>query len=250
MSIRAHDRSDDEAIRRVWDVLEIKNLMGRHAYYHAYDLHEEEIDALWVSSPENQETASFGQNFGYQVGLDRIRRYYVTENKEMKQKELALLIESDPSIEDRPENLSLGTMLMHTLTTPYVEVAGDGKTAQGLWYSPGQVTVAKPGGGVDRMWMYEKYGVDFMRETDGWKIWRLFVGTDFAITPGSLMKDQPVPGAEEQEDSWQEMSIAMTAYSPRYNWTEYPRIPVPYGSYDPSFGNGPEGNPRFSKGDA
>jgi hypothetical protein len=92
--------------------------------------------------------------------------------------------------------------------------------------------------------------VDFIREADGWKIWRLFVGTDFALTPGSLMKDRPVPDAEEPEDSWQEMSIAMTAYSSRYNWTEYPRIPAPYVHYDSSFGNGPEGNPRFIKGDA
>jgi hypothetical protein len=88
--------------------------------------------------------------------------------------------------------------------------------------------------------------VDFIREPDGWKIWHLFVGTDFAITPGSLMKDLPVPEREEREDSWQEMSIELAAYTSRYNWSEYPRIPAPYVSYEPSSGNGPEGNPRFN----
>jgi hypothetical protein len=249
MKVNTRSYTDDEAIRRVWDVLEIKNLMGRHAYYHAYDMHGEELDTLWVAEPENRKTASFGQNFGYQIGFYRIHHYYVTINRQMRQKELELMIAADPSIENTPENAGRGMMLIHTLTTPYIEVAGDGMTAQGLWYSPGQVTVAKPDGSVDRMWMYEKYGVDFIRESGDWKIWHLFVGTDFALEPGSFMKDQPVPDVKKREESWQEMSIAMDAYSSRYNWTAYPRIPTPYQSYDPAFGNGPEGNPDFGKGD-
>jgi hypothetical protein len=54
-------------------------------------------------------------------------------------------------------------MIMHTLTTPIIEVAGDGKTAKGMWYSPGQVTEVGQDGKPMAMWMWEKYGADFER---------------------------------------------------------------------------------------
>jgi hypothetical protein len=216
---------------------------------HAYDMHEEELDKLWVKEPGNEKSASFGQNWGYQIGMERIYQYYVKSNNEEKKRDLESLAAADSSIEITPDNLGIGSMLMHTLTTPYVEVAGDGKTAQGLWYSPGQVTVAHPNK-VDCMWMYEKYGVDFIRESDGWKIWHLFVGTDFAIKPGEFMRDIPVPDRAQDEKGWQAMSIEMQAYTPRHNWTLYPYIPQPYETFDPARGNGPEGNPAYGKGES
>jgi hypothetical protein len=162
---------------------------------------------------------------------------------------LELLIKSDSSIENSPENIGLGSMAFHALTTPYVEIAGDGKTAKGLWYSPGLVAVAATDG-VDSLWVYENYGVDFIREADGWKIWHLFIGTDFSLVPGALMKDMPVSDTEEDEVAPPEMSIVMNAYSARHNRPAYPYIPQPYETYDPAFGNGPEGNPKYGKGDA
>ena len=56
--------TDEELIQRVTDVMEIRNVMGRHAYYHAKGLHEKELKEIWVQKPENQKTASFGQNWG------------------------------------------------------------------------------------------------------------------------------------------------------------------------------------------
>lgn len=35
--------------------MEIRNVMGRHAYYHAKGLHEKELKEIWVQKPENQE---------------------------------------------------------------------------------------------------------------------------------------------------------------------------------------------------
>ena len=61
--------------------------------------------------------------------------------------------------------------------TPVIEVAGDGKTAKGIWYSIG--IGVRPNVNSDgtytksTSWMWEKYAVDFIKEDGKWKIWHL-----------------------------------------------------------------------------
>lgn len=244
--------TDEERMQRVWDVYQIKNVMGRHAYYHAYDMHAEELDRIWVKKPENMATASFGQNWGYQVGMDLIRENYAVKNELSRKKTLEAMHRADPDIEIRTENHALGCMLMHNLTAPYVEVAGDGKTAQGMWYAPGQVTFTDENG-TNAMLMYEKYGVDFIKEDGEWKIWHLFIGTDFAIKPGDMMSEQPVDMPkfdlnDEDEETNLKLTYEFEAYTSRYNWTQYPIIPRPYETFADTVSNGPEGNPYFEGG--
>lgn len=241
-----HVFTDEERILRVWDVIEIKNLMARHAYYHSYNLHDKELNELWVRKAELRKTASFGQNWGYQVGMDAIRDYYCDQCVLDHQADLDAMAAAYPDIENTPENLGLGQMLMHQLSTPYVEISGDGRTAQGLWYSPGQVTVAHPDG-TEALWMYERYGVDFVREEDGWKIWHLFVGTDFMFPAGADYTKEPI--SEEPMEAFAPMTYEFEAYTSRYNYMQYPAIPQPYETFtDPQvISNGPEGNPRFRK---
>lgn len=190
--------TDEELIQRVTDVLEIRNVMGRHAYYHSKGMHEQELKELWVQKPENQKTASFGQNWGYNVGMERIDAYYGKGSVENYKKDLEELAATDPSVKVTPENVGIGSLVIHMLTAPYIEVAGDGKTAQGLWYSPGAVGGVHPDH-ADGMLMYEKYGVDFMKEDGEWKIWHLFVGTDFAVPAGQDLEGRHALGDREED---------------------------------------------------
>jgi len=243
--------TDAEIIQRVYDVYLIKNVMARHAYYHAYDMHEEEIDEIWVSEPENKKTASFGQNWGYQVGLELIRENYAVKNDLNRMKDLRALRTKHPEIEYESANRATGSMLMHCLTTPYIEVAGDGETAQGMWYSPGQITFTKQDG-VDAMYMFELYGADFIKEGGQWKLWHLFIGTDFMHLPGVDMKTVPVDTPkfdlnDEDEATNMVLTYEFEAYTSRYNWHHYPAIPKPYGTFSEAVSNGPEGNPNFGK---
>ena len=68
-----------------------------------------------------------------------------------------------------------GAVFFHHLDTPIIEVAADGKTARGAWWSPGHETFPRgdrePGQGA--IWAWSKYGADFIKEDDGWKIWRI-----------------------------------------------------------------------------
>lgn len=244
--------TDAELMQRVYDTHEVANVMARHAYYHAYNLHGEEIDKIWVRKPENQATASFGQNWGYQVGLDLIRRNYDEINVRSRKKDLERLRAKYPELALKEENYGAGSMLIHALTTPYIEISGDGQTAQGLWYAPGQVTVTHPDR-VDAMYIYERYGADFIKEDGEWKLWHLFIGTDFAITPGHIMANEPVDMPEfDLNDGDDETNMVLThefkAYTSRYNYFRYPAIPKPYETFtDPQVvSNGPEGNPNFN----
>jgi hypothetical protein len=70
----------------------------------------------------------------------------------------------------------VGVMNIHALTTPVVEVAGDGKTAKGIWLSIGVETGPEPGKDKPQgYWAWCKYGVDFIKEEGKWKIWHLHV---------------------------------------------------------------------------
>ena len=250
--------TDEELIQRVTDVLEIRNVMGKHAYYHAKGMHQQELKEIWVQKPENQATASFGQNWGYNVGMKRIDAYYGQGSVENNKRDLEALAAADPSIEVKPENYGMGSMVIHALTAPYVEVAVDGQTAQGLWYSPGAVGGVHPDGTASGMLMYEKYGVDFIKEDGEWKIWHLFVGTDFAVPAGQdltgdtvleqerkiaagEMEARPVPVIDDPD------FIAMEAYTNKYNYSFYPPLPEAYYTFADCTSNGPEGNPNYKK---
>jgi hypothetical protein len=234
--------SDEQRIRRVWDVLEIKNLMSRRAYYHSFHLRKLELETLWVQEPANKATASLGENNGYIVGMEAIVTSYLEAFTAKLQNDLEQLHAKNPSIQNTPENLGIGSMQIAQMTTPYVEIAGDGKTAQGLWYAPGQKTTTTADG-VEAHWVYQLIGADFIREEAGWKLWHLFVGTDFEFNSGSDFSKLPIDLEENAPNM--PFTIPMMAYTSRYNWYFYPTIPEPCATFANCVSNGPEGNPKF-----
>ena len=177
--------SDDEQIRRVWDMEEVKDLMARRAYLYMQSLRREEIETLWVQKPENKETAVFGSNWGFYLGLDNISAWYVGEHGNLRQAQLDAIAKNDPSVKNIPENLGFGSMIAAPLSTALVEIAGDGKTAQGLWYSIGQRTDPNGDGTASAHWVCGKIGADFMKEDGVWKIWRVVEAPDIIVEPGT-----------------------------------------------------------------
>ena len=149
-------RSNEERIIRVWDIEQIKDLMSRRTVYETNGQREEELRDLWVQLPENQKTASFGRNWGYYVGMDEIKRYYVTQYNEQVQAEIAKLSDVDVP--------GTGRFLFHPLSTPNVNLAEDGKTAQGTWYSIGADCYPAENGKADCNWNCQKICADFIKE--------------------------------------------------------------------------------------
>lgn len=238
--------TDYEALSRAYDILQIKNVMGRHAYHHALGTHRAELDEIWSA----REDISWGNNWGYWVGRETMYGYYADAKEVQDEATLRLMAKANPTIEVKPENFQMGALLMHTLTTPLVEVAEDGKTAQGMWYSLGQVTNAGPDGKATGQWMHERYAVDFIKEDDQWKIWHFFVGTDLGTEAGKPFtgKMGPAPDADpEQAKAMREIMEALPKptipgefYHCKYGWHNEPHFPVPYATHTAALSYGPE----------
>ena len=226
--------SELETMRRVWAVEEIKDLMSRRAMYSANEERERELNELWVSEPEHASTAAFGRNYGYYVGKDAIRGYYVDRHKA----KLAGLG-------------GKGFMECHAVSTPYVELAGDGRSARGLWYSIGQETYPGPDGKPQALWVNDKIAADFLLEEDGWKIWRLLISNDVwhpAGVPMMAMPDKLPPEMDWIREEFGTPDVEMKVHDPLYLWSDdFPTMPKPYETMDVTRSYGPEGHPSYRK---
>ncbi len=152
----------DKAGQYAQDRLDCENLMSMHEWYHSAFMNDVELKTIWVQKSENAKEAVFAQNSGYWKGMDKITAYYgapVTDKKAVA-----------------------GHFQMHTATTAVVVVAKDRETAKGIFYTPGMIGTYDSGS-----WMWERYGVDFIREDGVWKIWHLHIYTDFAVPVGEGM---------------------------------------------------------------
>ena len=220
-----HEYSDDELIRRVTDIEEVKKLANKRVYYMINEWREKELDELWVSESEHTKTASFGKNTGYYVGLDSIRKWYTAGQG------------------------GVGTLYQHPISTGLVELAGDGKTAKGLWYSIGNEAMAQADGTARVQWMLGKVAADFIREEDGWKIWHLVISTDVDCQAGHDYGEYPVYedwSADSTNPVRREFgrpTVEMLTHDVTFNWWDnYPPMPPRnYKTFTDDISYGPEG---------
>ena len=167
------------------DVQEIQNLMSRRAFYHSVGRNELEL-ALWAK----KSPIRWAQNQGCWVGMDSLKVYYDDINRKMQAGDLKHLATLNPAIKDVPENRGIGNNAIHLLTTPIIEIAGDGRTAKGMWYTPGIIMSTSDGKTPTAFWIWERYGVDFIREDGHWAFLHVQVNTDFMNPMGSPMQLQ------------------------------------------------------------
>lgn len=170
---------DPGAVQRALDMHEIQNVMSRHAWYYSSGQHARELTELFALEMPD---VSWSNGREWWVGRDLLWDYYVTYFDEFRMRDLIAFAEVHPEVEVAPENLGSGTSMFHTNSTPVIEVAGDGQTAKGIWYSIGQVTQT-PGGNQTTTYMWERYGVDFIKVDGQWRIWHFLVMTDWAAAP-------------------------------------------------------------------
>lgn len=246
--------TESELIDRVWDREKIQALMAKRVYLAANEQRRKEINDLWVSAPENRATASYGKNWGYYVGMDNIIRYYVVHHYERGMERLRACHRQNPAISEAAENIWFGCMSVKPVTTPLIEISGDGKTAKGLWYSIGQETVRLPNGAGDAVWCCEKVGVDFVKESDGWKIWHLVEIVDVHCRAGEDYGEQPViitpddPALSEVKEEFGIPDYPLLTHDSRFNWRDnYPWMPEPYFTFSDAISYGPKGHPDFKE---
>jgi hypothetical protein len=227
----------EKKLQELMDLHEIQNVMSMHQYYHAANMHREELDTIWAQKTPGVSWESGG---GRYEGMDMMRKWYVEAYGQMAgKKQLEEMRKLFPDkIADSPENEYIGYSVQHTLTTPVIEVAGDGKTAKGVWVSPGYLTLLE-NGKLRAYWYWDKYGVDFVKEDGKWKIWHVLVCMSFR-TPyeRSWAEQESAPKNPVDSGFPKRNGVKRTdfhSYSP-FTVSQYlPRPPVPYRTFEETF---------------
>lgn len=246
---------------RAFAALQVQNVMSKHTYMHSVGMNAEEVDALWVS-PKGAfaKTATFSSPMWVMNGLSVVRGAYGEENQRNREAALKALNAIDPSIKFEPANIGAGhEWVMHTTTTPVIEVAGDGKTAKGMWYSPGMGLMTKVANGqatVGGTFFWEKYAGDFVKENGVWKIWHLQMAYDFTpaipkewtqqYTLGTATATAEQKADEVMREAGERMAGALPpgftkpkfsypAYSVKRPAIVYPQLPEPYYTFKETF---------------
>jgi hypothetical protein len=140
-------------IDRLRAYVEIQNLMSRYVYWHTSN-HSEKKATLLATKAEGARVEY--NNSGVFEGIAGLHKFVV-------------------GMHPKAGSAHAGELIVHPVSTPLIEVAGDGKTARGLWISDGFETVPKTysGGGPTVFGVWEAYAADFIKEDGGWKFWRI-----------------------------------------------------------------------------
>jgi hypothetical protein len=207
----------EDRIQRVEDIHEIHNLMGRYEYLHTAGLHEETAELFGKKTPGVKAEIN---DWGVYEGQNGIQKMFVKVHKRYENTK-----------EDRR-----GVMNMHALTTPVIEIAGDGKTAKAVWISPGHETSRKDGKLV-ATWRWVKYAVDFVKEDGQWRFWHFHVFGVFRtpydkswLEPTGFNSNPQMP-PELRPDR---PTTYHWVYSPEAVTENIPAPPEPYETWDES----------------
>lgn len=236
-------------LTRTQAVNEIQNLMSKRAMYHSIGRNELELE-LW----SKRDDIRWAQNQGCWIGRDTITKYYVEVNKQMQAAQLEMMSKSNPNIEnDMEKNRYIGNNVWHLLTTPIIEVAGDGASAKAFWYTPGVILASMDGLKAQGMHMWERYFVDLVKEDGHWRFLNIQVGTDWAAplgeglpamhgdiaamgSEGGSQQMGPGPGAENLEIPGPTIAKKLyTEYTPTRVQSMGAKLPEPYATLSETF---------------
>lgn len=207
----------EQKVERLWDVHQIKNLMGRYALYHNANEHMKTVELFDL---DREDCWLECGGMGVYKGPEGIRKFFYDWH---------LSLAGDGK----------GALNMHTLTSDVIEVAEDGQTAYAVWVSPGiETRRSEPNGDMVAMWIWGKYGVDFIKDKNGdWKFWHFTITLDFLTDydhswvetengKGVTVRNDGVP-ANDGPNTFEDDGYRLDKV-----WGMNPRMPIPYESYD------------------
>lgn len=223
-----NDKSIEERLDRLEAVQEIHNVMGRYQYLLMGEQYDDLLN-LWAQKVPDVSIEVY--DAGAYIGLNRIKEFFIDALKGLSVVHGESMKKQFP--DETFEKPSAGLLMEHQLVTPVIEVAGDGKTAKGVWSSPGYETFAVMGE-LQAFWVWGKYGVDFIKDDGNWKFWHFRIYKTFytpfekSWTEGAPTPfDAGIPGPEPDRPTKGDYTYSPTAV-PVYA----PVPPEPYEVFD------------------
>ena len=252
MNEKPMEYTEDELITRLWDTEYIRHTMNRFCYYLSNEEARRAINELWVTKPENRQSASLGVNTGYYAGLGEVVRHLVLDRDRRLYQNLEARHAADASVENANSWLGYGCSRMCTLTTPLIVIADDGRSARFLGISPGFMSEGKPYGMVDAYITFDLIVADLLKEDGEWRIWHLTFAHDHTVECGTNYANVPIFDWDDpvtMRDG--EPTVKRDVYNPLYGWEHiYDDMPRNYYTYTERDGYGPDsdfGKPYYGR---
>lgn len=249
-ALEAEVAESKKAAQRADDYRQVVNCMMRHIYGYYYHMEEEELNKYWAIDKED---VMYAHSNVAHYGYDSIYKYYVegTNASKAKYREIGERVYGVKY----EGNAAPSYRVCHILGSPYVEIAGDRKTAQGVWMSFSTMTRMNDLGLAEPTSVIQRFSGDFVNEDGEWKIWHVRDYEDFYLSTGRLMDnliggtarpDDPDPMANAPYASEEfkkangivdlELKGAM-CYQPWVETAREPHLPEPYETWDDTVPN-------------
>ncbi len=229
---------------RFEDHREIKNLMGKYVSSLLLNWEGKVYDSFWSKADD----VCLGFNNGYYKGAEAVKGYYdaVAAATAVKGKVLQKIFPDELGKLSDEELYGVGPFEAKPLTSPYIIIADDRKTAKAIWMSAGYNIDVETCGPVGH-WCWGTFAVDFRLEDGEWKIWHLLYTLDVNNIGGQDWAAEPVP-YEDLPEFAEIANIVIPEpnvkqevrklYSPDRPFTKLPPVPVAYATFADTFSYG------------
>jgi len=133
-------------ITRLEDIKEIEKVQNTYMHWLSLGRGDKIVELFALKTPG---VSAEGGDSGVFEGIEGVKRHFKA------------------SAEKKPK---IGHYSEYNAVNPVIEISRDGKTAKGVWFTPGIVTDA-----LTKLqgWEWGKYDNDYVKEGGKWKIWHL-----------------------------------------------------------------------------
>lgn len=223
---------------------ELRNIMGRIS--HDYAVRQEALvhDRYWSS----REDVCLGTNEGFYQGAAAVAGYYKALGERIALESKLIQTRFPEELGSLPDEKVYGVGMMTYLPfeSQIIELAGDGRTAKGLWNVRGsysQITTAGP----VAYWTFGWCAVDFICEDGEWKIWHMQLVYNVNCQCGSKLYGEPQQFPEDPafaaiaDFKMPEPNVPcvlMETYHPDRPFSKSPAAPVAYETFADTFSYG------------
>lgn len=225
---------------RWYDRRDVTNLAGKYVTSLLIKKEGTVFETFWAKADD----VSLTFNDGRYTGREAVFTYYasVAEATKVKSQFIKKLFPEKLGDLSDDKLFGVGQLKALPLTTPVIEIAGDGKTAKGIWNVQGSDNDVTAYGPLS-LWSVGYLCIDFLKEDDDWKIWHLSYLEDLKtpmgeswVTPAAHTPDPAFAEiANIQLAPYTEEKTFYQAYHATRPFTPPPELPVPYETFADTF---------------
>ncbi len=190
---------------RADDYRQICNCMAGHSF--CYNAHEQayEIKRFWTKERED----SF---YNGNTGPEGVAYYYINNTKALraKQREIVNRVYGLQLTEED----KVGYRVINMLGSPFIEIAGDGMTAQGVWMTFNVLCHVNEEGKPQPSVSVGKLCAEFCKENGVWRLWR------FRECPGGFGLDVKLTNDGTDPDAEKNARLKMSFGAPHFTEEE------------------------------